>query len=150
MQLDYSFIMSISRSPIYAVHQNMKQKCKSVNHPDYRYYGGRGIKVCDRWKYFKNFYDDMGERPTPNHTLERIDNDGDYEPSNCKWATRLEQARNRRVRVDNKVGIPGVSHDTTYDRWVVRKVDDCGRRIYLGSSKDRLKALKIAKQYGLI
>lgn len=80
----------------YDVWCQMKSRCYSRNNPTYKNYGGRGIKVCDRWKKYENFLDDMGRRPSPKHSIERKNNDGDYEPGNCIWATRTEQCRNKR------------------------------------------------------
>jgi hypothetical protein len=80
----------------YLIWAKMKHRCLNPGAAGYVNYGARGITVCERWNDFRNFLADMGERPTVNHSIDRIDNDKGYEPGNCRWATRKQQQRNRR------------------------------------------------------
>jgi ribosome-binding protein aMBF1 (putative translation factor) len=84
----------------YSAWANMKQRCLNILHPQYNEYGGRGIYVCQEWiESFKTFIDDMGPKPSKEYMLERKDNNGGYEPNNCKWATMAEQAHNTRKTI---------------------------------------------------
>lgn len=85
-------------TPEYVAYREMKKRCYNPNWVRYDRYGGRGIKVCDRWlESYSNFLADMGSKPSPQHTLDRLDNNADYTPDNCQWATKAEQAANRRT-----------------------------------------------------
>jgi hypothetical protein len=81
----------------YGIWSGMKKRCKSDRSIEVKVYKSRGIKVCERWMDFWNFYEDMGDRPSSFYSLDRINNDGDYCPENCKWSTKSEQQRNKRT-----------------------------------------------------
>lgn len=85
-------------SRVYRIWSNMVSRCTNPNFDAYPYYGGRGISVCDRWRLFENFLQDMGE-PGPDESIDRIDPNGHYEPGNCRWVVRADQARNTRRNV---------------------------------------------------
>jgi len=98
----------------------MKQRCLNPNDKRYHDYGGRGIKICDRWMDFDNFLEDMGNKPSPKHTIDRIDVNGDYEPSNCRWADPYEQQANTRTPKNNKTGVKGVSYDKIRNKYLAQ------------------------------
>lgn len=137
----------------YSILTGMKQRCYDPNFGCYDRYGGRGIKVCNRWLErggLWNFLEDMGRRPSKEYSIDRIDNDKGYSPENCQWATQKEQCKNRRVRKDNKVGLSGVNYDKTSGRWVARKVNLEGKRVCLGYYHNLSDAKNAVLNYGIL
>lgn len=127
------------KHPLYATYKNIKQRCYNKNKPDYHNYGGRGIKVCDRWlgiDGFTNFCKDMGEKPTLGHSVDRINNNGNYEPSNCRWATIHQQSVNKRSNVETV----GVTYIPKKDIWVAQMRFD-GIKVLYKQFKDMNDAI---------
>jgi hypothetical protein len=111
----------------YRIWTGIRKRCLNPNAQRYESYGGRGIKICERWDKFQNFFDDMGSRPSLRHSIDRENNDGDYEPGNCRWSTPEEQANNTRrniiVLIDGeRTSLPiaarklGISYSSVYRR----------------------------------
>ncbi len=99
------------RSPEYRSWQAMLTRCRNSSHKHFIHYGGRGIRVCARWFVFENFLTDMGRKPTPKHTIERQDKNGNYCPENCCWVTQRDQTRN--TRQNNNITAFGVTRCIT-------------------------------------
>jgi hypothetical protein len=133
-----------SKLPLMSVYAGMKSRCYNQNDAAYKDYGGRGIKVCDRWLGLygvSNFMTDMGAKPSRQYSIERIDNDGDYSPDNCRWATPYEQVHNKRIRYDNKSGYEGVFWLANRDKWQA-SIRVNRKMIYLGNYKNIEDAVK--------
>lgn len=129
----FSHLMSYSRE--FKIWSEMKKRCYNKNHKSYDYYGGRGILVCKQWESFEVFFNDMGSCPK-RFTLDRIDCNKNYEPSNCRWASRKEQSRNKR---NNRL-ITFQGKTMCIAEWAEQiglKRDTLKRRIYLGWSIER-------------
>lgn len=125
-----------SRTSIHNIWSSMIARCKYASQQNYKYYGGRGISVCDRWLVFENFLEDMGDRPSSDHSIDRINSDGNYEPTNCRWATRTMQSTNKtNTRMATKDGVtkPCAEWDREYGLYP----GTVGRRISFGWSEEK-------------
>ena len=139
----------LSRHRLHNVWSVMLDRCQNKNNKGYENYGGRGIKVCDRWKTdFVSFYNwaiDNGYKE--GLSIDRINNDLGYSPDNCRWATKKVQSRNtRRIMITNKSGYRGVCWNKIYNKWVAR-VSVNKKRIHLGYFTDKIDAAKAYDKY---
>lgn len=141
----------------YSIWDNMKQRCSNPNTTNYENYGGRGIKVCDRWHSFEGFRDDMyesyknhaeehGEHDT---SIDRINNDKGYYKANCRWATQSQQSRNQRVNSLNTSGYRGVSYDKVKEKWFAYIEIDSKRKSlgFYDEFKDAARTRRAAEAY---
>jgi hypothetical protein len=111
----------------------LKDRCFNRNCPAFDRYGARGITVCERWRdSFENFFADMGPKPSPEHSIDRINNNEGYSPENCRWATDTEQVRNRGILKRNTSGYAGVSFHKRDKKWV-SMITVNYKRIWIGS-----------------
>ena len=129
-----------SKHPTYNRWKQIRKRCNNDRDKAYPNYGARGIKVCDRWmESFQNFVDDMGLPPSSGYSLDRINNDGNYEPDNCRWATHSTQMRNRRLYKTNKSGVTGVMFES--GGWRARIFAE-GKFLSLGRFNNKEEAIQ--------
>jgi len=139
-------IHGMYKTPEYRTWIRIKTRCENENTPYYADYGGRGIKVCERWREsFDKFYADMGNRPSKNHSIDRKNVNGDYSPENCRWATRKEQQQNIRIQKSNTSGVNGVSWHTKIKRYVA-SITVNGQGKYIGCFKELTDAAEARRQ----
>ena len=123
----------------YRIWVAMRKRCSNPKDSSYHNYGGRGITVCERWDNYENFLEDMGRRPTNGHSIDRIDVNGPYEPSNCKWSDKFEQSINKRIHPKNTSGYKGISKNE--NKWQV-----CINGKYVGIFSELEDAVEARKE----
>lgn len=134
------------KTPEYRTWIRIKTRCENKNTPYYSNYGGRGISVCKEWsESFEKFYADMGKRPSSQHSIERKDNNGNYEPSNCVWATRTEQQHNIRKQKNNTSGANGVEWMERLGKYRARITVD-SKEVHIGCFVDFDEAITARKE----
>ena len=131
----------------------MWERVRGNKEKDHRLYTARGITVCERWKQFEHFLEDMGERPSRRYSIDRENNDGNYEPVNCHWATRCQQAQNTRIPCTNTSGAKGVDWYKKYGKWRARICSEKHSHLigYFANKEDAAKAYvaaSVARQTG--
>lgn len=133
------------KTKVYRAWRSMNNRCYNKNTNRYELYGGRGIVVCDRWRNsFKNFLEDMGEPPSDKHSLDRINTNGDYGPSNCKWSDIYEQANNKRRNVF--IEVKGIKMTVSQaDRFLGLPSNTVKSRLYQGWSIERATTTPLRK-----
>lgn len=139
----------MSHSKEYWAWDNMLARCYRPSHKYYADYGGRGISVCQKWRMsFQEFYRDVGTRPSANHSLDRMNTDGHYEPGNVRWATATQQNLNRRLSKNNSSGYKGVSWNKYSQKW---RANICfkGKQIRIGEYSDKCEAANMYDQYAV-
>ncbi len=125
----------------------MKDRCYNKNYIQYKDYGGRGIKVCDQWLHdYNEFINYIGKKPTNNHSLDRIDNEKNYEPGNVRWATKTEQVNNRRMFKNNTSGVTGVYFNKRCNKWC-SKITINYKTTFLGYFTNKNDAINALEKY---
>ena len=134
---------------LYSAWFNMLQRCYNKENPTYKYYGNIGIKVCDKWLILDGFIEDMDNTYIKGLSLDRIDNGGNYEPSNCRWTTKTIQSRNtRKIYSHNKSGYRGVCWAKNNNKWLA-SIRVNGKSIFLGYFKTAIDGAKAYDYYVL-
>ena len=142
----------LSHSSEYSTWNSMIQRCNNKKSKEYKNYGGRGISVCDKWlNSFSCFYNDMGRKPSKDYSIDRINNEGNYEPKNCRWATWTQQTNNTRKRVNNTSGHTGVYFYKPSKKWrasitINSKVYNLGHFSDIKDAVARYEQVKSTKQ----